>query len=193
MAAKYGGGHLLLRITSAGWVDLIFAPPHLPLWGAGGSLHPRQRQKNYCMNIRQATEADLPAIHTLVAELAAYVNEGDKCVATIDDYRSDLAAGFFEAIVAEEDGTVVGMMLYYNAYSTWKGRMIYLEDFVLSTDYRRQGTGSKLWEALKKIGRDRGCKLLKWQIAESNTEAFKFYDAMGADIDTAWSNGLVKL
>ena len=143
------------------------------------------------IHIRPATAADVPAIHGLVAELADYVDMRDQFTATREAYVRDLADGFFEAFVAEDTATdtVVGMALYNYAYSTWRGRSIYLEDFVLTPAYRRRGIGSQLWEALKAKGRERGCVMLRWQIAEDNTEAVKFYRAQGAEIDPAWVNG----
>ena len=147
------------------------------------------------IDIRLATPADLPAIHGLVAELAAYVGQSDQFTATRETYAADLAAGFFEALVAEDRaaGRVVGMALYYNAYSTWRGRMLYLEDFVLDPAYRRRGIGQRLWDALGEVGRARGCRLLKWQIAGTNTEALKFYAAQEAIVEDDWLNGKIWL
>lgn len=139
--------------------------------------------------IRQATPADIPAIHSLVAELADYLGESDNFVTTPAVYETDMADDFFHALIAETDGKVVGMTLYYYAYSTWKGRMIYLEDFVLSPKYRRRGIGQQLWEALKETGRKRNCKLLKWQVINSDEAAMKFYLAQDAIIEDNWLNG----
>lgn len=139
--------------------------------------------------IRQATTADVPALHALVAELADYVGERHNFTATTTAYAADMADGFYEALVAEDDGKVIGMALYYFTYSTWKGRMVYLEDFVLDPAYRRRGIGQQLWDALLERGRSRGCKLLKWQIIDTNTEAMKFYHAQDAIIEDNWLNG----
>jgi GNAT superfamily N-acetyltransferase len=95
--------------------------------------------------------------------------------------------------VAEHEGKVIGMALYFFVYSTWKGRMIYLEDFVVEESYRRKGIGQRLWDTLKERGRERGCKLLKWQILETNTEALKFYAAQDATIEEDWLNGKLYL
>jgi len=81
------------------------------------------------------------------------------------------------------------MALYYYVYSTWKGRMVYLEDFVLDAAYRRRGIGKQLWDALIERGRERGCKLLKWQVVDSNTEAMKFYAAQEGIMEENWING----
>lgn len=140
-------------------------------------------------HIRMATAADIPALHRLVAELAAYVGASDSFTTTIAAYEEDFAAGYYEALVAEVNDRVVGMALFYGAYSTWKGRMIYLEDFVIEPAYRRQGIGQQLWDALKAEGRGRRCKVLKWQVVNTNTEALKFYAAQDATIERDWSNG----
>ncbi|MEM9928950.1 MAG: GNAT family N-acetyltransferase [Bacteroidota bacterium] len=145
------------------------------------------------IQIRQANHSDLPAIHSLVAELASYVGESHKFTATIETYEKDFEAGFFKAIVAEDEGKVIGMALYYFVYSTWEGRMIYLEDFVLDPAYRRQGIGQRLWDVLLERGREKGCVLLKWQVAVSNTNAMKFYEQQKATIDNSWVNGMLQL
>ena len=147
------------------------------------------------IEIRQGTQADLPAVHALVGELADYVNASAYFTATEQEYQLDFEEGFFHVIVAEDKdtGRVVGMALYDFVYSTWKGRMIYLEDFVLQPRYRRHGIGQQLWNALKERGRERGCKLLKWQIVETNTEALKFYAAQEATIEDNWLNGKIEL
>lgn len=141
------------------------------------------------ISIRPAKLEDVPALHSLVAELAAYVGESDKFTATIDAYEKDFKADFYRALVAEDEGAVIGMALYYFSYSTWKGRMIYLEDFVLQPAYRRKGIGQQLWDGLKQVGRETGCQLLKWQVVDTNKEAMKFYDAQEAIMEDTWLNG----
>lgn len=145
------------------------------------------------VQIRQAGPADVPALHGLVAELARYVDALPHFTATVEAYQKDFEDGFYHAIVAEDDGRVIGMALYYFVYSTWKGRMIYLEDFVLEPTYRRRGIGQRLWDTLQERGRERGCKLLKWQIVDTNTEALKFYAAQDATIENNWLNGKLEL
>lgn len=145
------------------------------------------------IQIRQATLSDAPALHSLVGELAEYVGERHNFTATIATYEEDFREGFYKAIVAEDEGKVIGMALYVFVYSTWKGRMIYLEDFVLSRDYRRQGIGQRIWDALLERGREKECKLLKWQVVDTNTEAMKFYDAQQSIMEENWISGKLYL
>ena len=143
------------------------------------------------ITIRSATEADLPAIHGLVYELAEYEKEPEAVVTTPAEYLDDFRNGLFEAHVAEADGRIVGMTLFYMAYSTWRGKMLYLDDFVVNEAFRRYGIGQKLFEAFVQEGRRRGCRLVKWQVLDWNEPALRFYRKNDAIIETGWWNGKI--
>ena len=140
------------------------------------------------IQIRQGTSEDLPDVHGLVRELARFERAEDEFVATLEAYRQDFAERFFQMVVAEDTAKrrVVGMALYYFTYSTWKGRMLYLEDFVVDPAYRSAGIGQRLWDVVLERGRERGCKLLKWQVLDWNEDAIRFYQRQNAEIDTTW-------
>lgn len=141
--------------------------------------------------VRKATTEDLPSIYELVRSLAIYEKAEHELTATIEDYRNDFAAGIFQSHVAELDGKVVGMVLYYMNYSTWKGRMLYLEDFVVFEEYRQHGIGQLLWDELCEEAQRQGARLLKWQVLDWNEPAIKFYKKNNATIETEWYNGKV--
>ena len=150
--------------------------------------------------IRMATEADMPAIHALVHELAVYERAPEAHTATIEDYLRDFKAGIFESHVAvstdaslEKKGEIVGMIFYYMAYSTWKGRMLYLEDFVVTENYRQYGVGQMLFETFLEIARQKECRLVKWQVLDWNEPAIKFYRKNEAIIENDWYNGKIFL
>ncbi len=139
--------------------------------------------------VRPAQKADLAAIHELVAELAQYEQAAHEFIASLEQYMRDFEAGFFRALIAECAGEVVGMMVWYKAYSTWKGRMIYLEDFVVRQQWRGSGVGKKLFAALIDEARALDCKLIKWQVLDWNESAIRFYEKVGAEIEKGWWNG----
>jgi len=138
--------------------------------------------------IRKGNKDDIPSIHALVGELAAYEEAAEEFVASIDTYYQDFDANVFEVTVAEIDGKVVGMVLYYMAYSTWKGKMLYLEDFVVQQKFRRTGIGQQLFEAFLREATDKGCVLTKWQVLDWNEPAIKFYEKIGSEIERNWWN-----
>lgn len=143
--------------------------------------------------LRDAVATDLPVIHDLVRELAIFEKAEPAFTATLADYEADFAAGIFQAIVIERDREVAGMALYYMTYSTWKGRMLYLEDFVVREHLRQHGIGQLLFDAVKERARALGCRLLKWQVLDWNASAIAFYKKNGATIDTDWWTGRLVL
>ncbi len=143
------------------------------------------------ITIRKATLSDIPAIYQLVVALAVYEKEPEAVTATLADYHKDFEAGIFQASVAVIDNKVVGMALYYMTYSTWKGRMLYLEDFVVFEEYRRLGIGQLLFDATLAAGKEQGCRLLKWQVLDWNEPALNFYKKNKATIETNWWTGKI--
>ena len=141
--------------------------------------------------IRRAYRTDLPAIHQLVRELAVYEKAEEEFVATLEDYRRDFNEGIFEVFVAEVGDSIAGMALFYMTYSTWKGRMLYLEDFIVQDAFRQRGIGQRLFDAFLNEARDRECRLVKWQVLDWNEPALAFYERNHAIIEKGWWNGKI--
>ena len=114
-------------------------------------------------------------VQGLVRELADYESGLHKVITTPLSYAKDFEDGVFDAIVAEVDGEIVGMALYFLAYSTWRGRMMYLEDFIVKESMRGQGIGVKLFDAFLEESRKKGVALVKWQVLRWNEPAINFY------------------
>ena len=127
-------------------------------------------------------------MHALMFELAVYEQSPESVEATVEEYRQDFDKGLFEGLIAETEGRVVGMALYFMAYSSWKGKMLYLDDLVVTEAYRRRGIGQLLLEAFLAEARRRGCRLAKWQVLDWNQPAVDFYKKNQAVIETDWWN-----
>jgi len=145
------------------------------------------------INIRKANATDLPEIYNLVKELAVYEKEPAAVTATLSDYNADFAAGIFEAFVAKTEEKVVGTAIYYMTYSTWKGRMLYLEDFVVQESYRKFGIGQQLFDAFLAEASNKKAKLVKWQVLDWNEPALSFYRKNEAIIEKNWWSGKIFL
>ena len=140
--------------------------------------------------VRAGTAEDLPEVFKFVEELAEYERAADQVVTNAGVFATDFAAGWFELLIAEDvSGERLGIMLFHHAYSTWKGRMLYLEDFVVAENARRRGVGQKLWEALVEVAREKKCQLIKWQVLDWNEPAREFYKRQGAELEPGWENG----
>jgi GNAT superfamily N-acetyltransferase len=138
--------------------------------------------------IRKADMEDIPAMHALMFELAVYEKSPESVETTVAEYEEDFKNGLFEGLVATIDGKVVGMTLFFMAYSSWKGKMLYLDDFVVTESCRRYGIGQMLYDAFLEEAQLRGCRLTKWQVLDWNDPAVQFYKKNEAEIETGWWN-----
>ncbi|AII51685.1 GNAT family N-acetyltransferase [Hymenobacter sp. APR13] len=144
------------------------------------------------MNIRRGREADLPQVLALIQELAEYEKAPQEVTNTLADMQRD---GFgpepiFKFFVAEDAaGVIIGIALYYTAYSTWKGRMLFLEDLVVTENQRGTGLGRQLFDAVVAEARQTGANRMKWQVLKWNEPAIGFYKKLGANLDPEWDNG----
>jgi GNAT superfamily N-acetyltransferase len=142
------------------------------------------------MNIRVGTKNDLPAILGLIQELADYEKASEEVQNSVEQMEIDGfgAAPIFKFFVAENENRIVGTAIFYNRYSTWKGRCLYLEDLVVSESERGQGTGKLLFDAIVKEAKTTDCKVLTWQVLDWNEPAIRFYKRLNADLDEEWIN-----
>ncbi|MGV3588052.1 MAG: GNAT family N-acetyltransferase [Adhaeribacter sp.] len=140
--------------------------------------------------IRRGVKEDLPQVYGLIQELAEYERAPQEVTNTLADMEAD---GFgenpvFEFFVAEAEEKVVGICLYYMAYSTWKGKMLFLEDLIVTEAYRRYGLGKKLFDAFARRAQELGAKRLKWQVLGWNEPAIAFYKKLNCNLDAEWIN-----
>ena len=140
--------------------------------------------------IRAMIPLDVPAAVTLVHELAAYEREPQSCHLTEDQLTTALfgeAPALF-GLVAEQDGDVVGIALYFLNFSTWQGvHGIYLEDLFVRPDTRRGGHGRALLTELARIADSRGYERVDWAVLDWNTPAHRFYRSLGAEPTDGWT------
>lgn len=143
------------------------------------------------MQIRKGTAADIPAVYDLIYELAVYENAPHEVDNTVERMLED---GFgekpiFEFFVAEDaQKQIQGIALYYYRYSTWKGKCIYLEDFVVRESERGKGTGRLLFDELVREAQRVDARLITWQVLDWNEPAINFYKKLEADLDSGWIN-----
>jgi len=139
--------------------------------------------------IRPATSDDAEAIHGFVYELAVYEKEPDAVEATPESIRAQMLSDRppFECIIGEAAGVPVGMALFFQSYSTWKGVPgLYLEDLYVQPDHRGHGYGGALLAELAAIAVERDFARVDWQVLDWNTPSIDFYASVGAEIKRDW-------
>lgn len=142
------------------------------------------------ISVRKGVKSDLSAALGLIKELALYENAPDEVIVTTEDMERD---GFgedpvFYFFVAEVEGEIVGISLYYVKYSTWKGKCIFLEDIIVTEQYRKQGVGKKLFDEVVKVSKEKNVQRLEWQVLEWNEPAIRFYEKINSNLDKEWIN-----
>lgn len=136
--------------------------------------------------IRKIQKQDFQRVLDLIKELAEFEKEPNAVEVTEDELQRDYELGLFDCYVVEEQKEVVGVALFYNRYSTWKGKTIHLEDLVVAQAHRGKGFGRLLLEAVIKEAKDAGVRRLEWCVLDWNEDAIKFYEKTGAEILKDW-------
>ena len=145
--------------------------------------------------IRMAEVRDVPRMLELVRELAIFEKEPDAVTVTLEHMRD---AGFgpdpvWVGWVAEVEGLIVGIVVCYVRYSTWKGRRLYLEDIVVTEEARGQRIGEKLFRQCAEYAVEKNYAGMLWQVLDWNTDAIRFYERFGASMDPQWVNGSLEM
>lgn len=140
--------------------------------------------------IRKAVKEDCVRVLELVKELAEYEKAPEEVTVTLEHFTE---SGFGEkpvwwAFVAEVDGIVQGLALYYIRFSTWKGQRMYLEDLLVTEQLRCKGIGTRFFAALIEEARARKLNGIVWQVLDWNEPAIQFYKKFNTNFDAGWIN-----
>ncbi|MBZ5721414.1 MAG: GNAT family N-acetyltransferase [Acidobacteriia bacterium] len=146
------------------------------------------------LSIRPATVNDVPLLRTLIRELAEYEHELDSVLITESELARD---GFgndpkFCALLAEWDGQAAGYALFFDFYSTWRGRQLFLEDLFVRPQFRGKGIGKGLLIKVARLSQEEGCSGMRWEVLGWNQSAIDMYRSLGADFLDDWKLVLLK-
>jgi GNAT superfamily N-acetyltransferase len=141
------------------------------------------------LNIREATESDVPLILQFIRDLAEYEKLAHLVVATEKQLHDTLFASspYAEVLIAEEDGTPAGFALFFYNFSTFLAQPgIYLEDLFVKPEYRGRGYGKALLSRLARIAHERNCGRVEWAVLDWNEPSIAFYKSLGAQPMEEW-------
>jgi len=146
------------------------------------------------IKIRKAVVTDCLRMMELVRELAIFEKAPDEVTVTMAHF---VESGFgknpvWQALVAfdaqDPSRKILGISLYYMRYSTWKGTRLYLEDLIVTKEFRGKGIGKILFDHTVEEARHLGVGGMMWQVLDWNQPAIDFYKKYGADISSEWLN-----
>ena len=140
--------------------------------------------------IRRAIPEDSADITAMIHGLAEFERAPDQCTVT----ESQISTALFgnsptvQAHVAEVNGEVAAMALWFFNFSTWDGVAgIFLEDLFVRPKFRRRGLARALLAALAAECRDNGYTRLSWAVLNWNSDAIALYDGLGAQPQREWT------
>jgi len=138
------------------------------------------------LTVREALATDAPAVDRLAKQFASYLrNLGDQTdfKLTAEAYLRD---GFglrpaFKGLVAEDDGLVIGYLLYHFGYdSDGAFSNLHVVDLYVDSMARKKGVGRTLMMAAAGIARQAGAREIIWSVYHANNLAAAFYERLGA-------------
>ncbi len=142
------------------------------------------------MTIRRATPEDATTITEMIHTLAEFEDAADQCTVT----EKQIAAALFGDTptvfghVAEVDGEIAAMALWFPNFSTWDGVAgIYLEDLFVRPRFRRRGLARALLATLAAECLDNGYTRLSWAVLNWNADAIALYDGVGGEPQREWT------
>jgi len=130
----------------------------------------------------------------MIRELAEYERELDLVVIKEADLLKD---GFgpnprFRALIAEWEGQPAGYALFFDYYSPWAGRGLFLEDLLVREQFRKNGIGKALLASVARIAQQDNCYGIHWEVLDWNETAIEFYKSLGADFRDRWRPVLLR-
>ena len=142
------------------------------------------------MIIRPGKKSDIPQVFELIKELAEYEKALDKVSNTVEKLEED---GFgpnpvYELFVAEIENNIIGIALTYYRFSTWRGKVMYLEDLIVKEHMRRKGIGKKLFDMVLDHAKVTSCVGLSLQVLDWNDLGINFYKKYNMEFDDEWIN-----
>lgn len=136
----------------------------------------------------EAKREDIDEIISSIREMASFEHlESDLSFAPkeLESELFDQRAAHF--LFLEHDGKRIGYMVYFYAFSTFKGhRSLYLEDLYISPSFRHLGFGRLAFQKLASLAKESGSKRIDFVCLSWNENAQKFYSSLGAKAHDEW-------
>ncbi|MDN3669243.1 GNAT family N-acetyltransferase [Echinicola jeungdonensis] len=142
--------------------------------------------------VREGIKEDLPQVFDLIKELALYEKSPEEVTNSIemmekDGFGPNPVFGFF-VLVKKETKSIVGTAIYYYRYSTWKGKRLWLEDYIVTENERGKGGGKLLFQRVMKKALEDDCTGMMWQVLNWNQPAIDFYRKYQTSMEEGWYN-----
>lgn len=132
------------------------------------------------IEIRRATPDDASTVHDLIRALAETQDQGWAITVSTSALKEILARPEVTYLIAEQDGRAIGYVSWLRRISFWSGEdYLALDDLYVADTERGRGVGEHLMRAAAEAAEG---KLIRWEVAETNVAAQRFYTRIGATL-----------
>ena len=142
------------------------------------------------LQIREATEADVPVIAWFIRQLAEYEHLLQETTMTEETLRESLFGSHpgAEVLLGYYQDKPAGFAVFFHNFSTFLGKPgLYLEDLFVIPEMRGKGFGRALLVRLAKIAQERNCGRFEWSVLDWNEPSIEFYKKLGAVPMNEWT------
>jgi len=94
-------------------------------------------------------------------------------------HREAVASNGYTFTAAWADNRIMAVMGHRVLHDFVHGKHLYIDDLVVSADYRGRGIGAQLLEEARHIAIEKGCGLLRLSTGLQNEGAMRFYEREG--------------
>lgn len=138
------------------------------------------------LSIRPANLHDVGELKALIHEMGEY--ERMPVVVTQESLARD---GFgprpeFRVLIAEWDGQPAGYAFFFDCYSTFRGRGLFLEDLFVRAQFRGKKVGDTLLSRVAAIARAENCFGIMLNVLGWNRPAIEFFRKHNATFLEDW-------
>jgi GNAT superfamily N-acetyltransferase len=140
--------------------------------------------------IRPARPGEAGLVFGFVRDLADYERLSDAVDATEQMFDAALFGPSPRVFcdIAEWDGEPAGFALWFQNFSTFRGRHgLYLEDLFVRPAFRRRGIGRALFRHLARRCAAEGWTRFEWAVLDWNAPSIAFYKSLGAELLQDWT------
>lgn len=125
-----------------------------------------------------------PEIAQRVRELLIQLSRSGKDKGEIPEqwFTDIINSPWHDLLIAEENGTIVGIASLNVLMGPGIKKNAYLEDFVTDQTVRGKGIGDQLWQAMLEWAKSKGCHQLEFTCGQGREAAQQFYKNHGATV-----------
>eukprot|EP01083_Nonionella_stella_P295107 1002985_1 len=138
--------------------------------------------------IREATQKDIAAVFKILQdEKNKSSSKSDVVERSLPTWLSEDSPKVHCWVSHRKDTQeIVGFLLAYDIYTTWDAKALWFETIYVSTDTRRKGLGTALFNKFAHFAEANGFSRIKGMCRTDNGEGRKFFATVGANETPEW-------